>query len=389
MPGEDRSFTFDWTVPIDATPGAWNYSSRVWDTALGEYRSERSAPQSFTISGVPTTTTPSAAAGQYSDIVALSAQVLPVGVAGSVTFRVDGGAPITATYEASTGIASVNYTVPLGAGTFAIISAFSSADPIYLDSSGSASLTVTREDATVAPSAANPTSVKVVSPGGTAPPVTLTATITEVVDASPGNLSNAVPVSFTLTPLLGGSPIVCDASTSGGGVGGTLAATCTFAAVPVNLYTVTVSLGGQYYAGSAASVLSVYDPALGFATGGGTVLRSGVLANFGFNVKFLKKGQIQGALLYVEHRPSGDVVVKSNALGTLVIRGNSAVFNGKATVNGVGNYQFQTTVVDNGEPGVRDLLGLEVRQPNGAVQTDLTFGHRVITSGNIQVPLRR
>jgi len=54
----------------------------------------------------------------------------------------------------------------------------------------------------------------------------------------------------------------------------------------------------------------VYDPSLGFVTGGGTVMHNGVPANFAFSAKYLKNGQTQGSLLYLEHRASGDVVLK-------------------------------------------------------------------------------
>ena len=333
-----------------------------------------------------TTTTVSAVAGQYSDVVTLSMQVQPTGAGGSVSFSVNGGAAILATYSSTTGVATASYTIPLGAGVYPVTATFTSGSALFTDSSGSANLTVSRENAIVTPSSANVASVRVASPGGASPAFTLTAAITEVADGSLGDISNAVPVTFTLTPVLSGSPVACTATTSGGGVGGTLNASCTFSGVPVDLYAVTMAIGGTYYTGSGTSVLSVYDPSLGFVTGGGTVVHDGVLANFGFNVKFLKNGRIQGGLLFVEHRTAGDIVLKSNAPGTLAIVGTSAAFTGKATVSDVGNYRFQATVVDNGEPGSNNQFGLQVVQPSGAIQADLTFAQRTINSGNIQVP---
>src|SRR5205085_9238883 len=130
---------------------------------------------------------------------------------------------------------------------------------------------------------------------------------------------NATPVTFTLIPVGPGSTIVQTATTSGGGVGGTLTANCNLTNVPVNVYEVAISIGGNFYQGSASTVVSVYDPSLGFVTGGGTVINNGVRANFGFNVKYLKNGQIQGSLIYIEHRASGDVMLKSNSMGSLSI----------------------------------------------------------------------
>jgi hypothetical protein len=154
----------------------------------------------------------------------------------------------------------------------------------------------------------------------------------------------------------------------------------------VNVYDITISIGGNYYIGSAETCLAVYDPSLGFVTGGGKVTRNGVPANFAFSVKYLKNGQSQGSLLYLEHRAAGDLVLKSNSMGALSIVGNTAVITGKATLNGVGNHGFRATVVDNGEPGTTDQFGLNVTNPTGAVMTSLTFAPLTIDGGNIQVP---
>jgi hypothetical protein len=44
------------------------------------------------------------------------------------------------------------------------------------------------------------------------------------------------------------------------------------------------------------------------------------------------------------------------------------------------------TVVDNGEPGTNDQLGLQTTNPTGANVADLSFGLTVLRGGNIQVP---
>jgi hypothetical protein len=178
------------------------------------------------------------------------------------------------------------------------------------------------------------------------------------------------------------------ASTTGGGVALPLTATCNFSGVPVNVYNVTFTIGGNFYQGSGQSSVIVFDPSLGFVTGGGRVANpnTGALANFGFNVKSQKDGTSQGSLTYVEHRPGGDLVLKSSSMGPLVIVGNQGIFEGTATLNGVANYTFRVRVIDNGEPGTSDLFGLEVTAPGGAAVADLTFSPATIVSGNIQVP---
>ncbi len=235
----------------------------------------------------------------------------------------------------------------------------------------------------VTPSSSNPTAVKVNTAGGTAGPVVLTANITEATDeATYGDISFAVPVTYQLIPVGAGSTYTCTATTSGGGVGGTLATSCTFSSVAVNVYDVHISIGGNYYQGSADTILAVYDPSLGFVTGGGSVMHNGVKANFGFIVTYLKKGNIQGSLLYIEHRPTVDVVLKSNAMGSLSVLGSTAYVLGKATLNGVGNYSFMATVVDKGEPRISD----QVKNPRGTIVADLTFPPITLSGGNIVVP---
>jgi len=285
------------------------------------------------------------------------------------------------------GTGTVTGTAQVAAGSYPVT--FSVDDGHNPPVTAGLNIIATREDAMVTHSLSSPTAVKVNAPGGTAGPITLSVNIAEATDEpTDGNISNAVPVAYTLTPMGPGSSYTCAATTSGGGVGGTLAASCSFASVPVNVYDVHVTIGGNFYQGSGDTVLAVYDPSLGFVTGGGVVMHDGVRANFGFNAKYVKSGQIKGSLLYIEHRPSGDVILKSNAMGSLSIVGNTAYILGKATLNGVGNYKFRATVVDFGEPGTADRFGLQVNNPSNVIVSDLTFSPITLAGGNIQVPHR-
>jgi hypothetical protein len=120
--------------------------------------------------------------------------------------------------------------------------------------------------------------------------------------------------------------------------------------------------------------------------GGGSLIHNGYKANVGVNIKYLKNGNAQGSLLYIEHRPTGDVVVKSNAIGAMAIVANEAKPSGKATVNGVGNHSFIARVIDNGDPGLMDRFGLRVTTPGGVVLIDLTFDPIQLSGGNFSVP---
>src|SRR5262249_47194088 len=103
-------------------------------------------------------------------------------------------------------------------------------------------------------------------------------------------------------------------------------------------------------------------------------------------VKYNKNAQPQGSVMYLEHRPGTDVTLKSNALQSMSIVANTAVILGKATVNGVGNYSFQATVIGNGLASADNLFGLQVTDPSGKVVPDLSFSPISLKSGKILVP---
>jgi hypothetical protein len=325
-------------------------------------------------------------------MVTLSATVSPVAsgalaISGTMQFSVNGaavGGPVAV--NPATGNATYTYPNLLGHGLYPITAAFTSTNPYFLSSSGANTLTVTPEDAVITPWPSNPPSQQVRSPGGTAGPVTLTASVVEANDdTTQGNINNAV-VTCALAPLIAGTgTLMAPAITTGGGPGGTITATCTFPSVPVNAYDVQFSAGGSYYTGVSHSGFAVYDPSLGFVTGGGSLMVNGYLVEFGFNAKYLKSGNPQGSLTYVEHRPSGDLVVQGVAPQFLSIVGNAAVFACKATIGSTGNYTVAATVVDNGEPGAGvDQFGLRISNPDGS--TFLAVPLTTIIGGNIQAP---
>jgi len=339
-----------------------------------------------------TTVTVDAASGVYSDSATLTATVSPATyldqtISGNVQFSVDGnpvGSPVAVN---SSGVATTSYTVDVAAGPHTITAAFTSTNTAFLNSSNTGTLTVSKEDATVSPAAANAFAVKVNSPGGTGGPIPLCFEINEVSDGSPGDTSKITSVTVSVTPIGSGSAVSAGTAVlSGGGVGATRTACVTLSNVPVNVYDVTLTINGNFYQGTGHTVLVVYDPSLGFVAGGGQLIHNGFKANVGVNIKYLKNGNAQGSLLYIEHRPTGDVVVKSNVIGSMAIVGNEALPTGKATVNGVGNHNFIGRIIDNGEPGFNDRFGLRVTSPSGSLLVDLTFDPIQLSGGNFSVP---
>src|SRR5207237_6973747 len=133
-------------------------------------------------------------------------------------------------------------------------------------------LTVTNATAIVRIPNSNPSAILVTRPGGSAPAFTITARVTEPVDGSYGDITKALPATFNLSGVGGGGGSTCTAPKATKTLPATSSApgqmdvSCTFpAGVGVNVYDLTVSVGGSY-TGSADAVLTVYDPSMGGAT---------------------------------------------------------------------------------------------------------------------------
>ena len=333
---------------------------------------------------VTTTTTAAASTGQYSDPTTLSATLSADCVpTGSMEFRVDGVLVGTVPVN-GTGTYSTNYIITNAPGSHTITANFVSDNPFFGDSSGSNTLTVTQEDASVTFPANNPFSVKVNSPGGTAGPITFCADITEVPDGSAGDISNAT-ASFTFNPVAGsGLPTVGPVSYSA--VGASRRACVILTDVPVDVFDITVTVGG-YYIGSGNSVLAIFDPSLGFITGGGRVMNpnTGCTGNFELNAKFKKDDSLQGSNTYRENCANSNVNIDLNVLQSMSLVGDTAVLLGKATVGNTPDSSFRLIIRDNGEPGRNDLFGLTITNPDGSANPTYSFAPRTISGGNIQV----
>jgi hypothetical protein len=377
-----KSIRLRWIAGADSAFTVTNSGWTIDNVSLAE---------GYQTSSVTTVTTVGAVSGQYSDQVILNANVSAgcINPAGTIEFKV-GNVTVATLPVNGNGTYSTPYTITNAPGSHTITANFVSSNPYFQNSNGSNTLTVNREDASVAFPNTNPYSVKVNAAGGTAGPITICADITEVADGSAGNLSNpTTTASFSFSPVAGGNAPTPGAVTySGGGVGGTLRACTIVSNVRVDVYDVTVTVNG-YYTGTGSTVLAVYDPSLGFVSGGGTIINNGNIANFGINIKYIRNGKPQGSLLYIEHRPNGEVKIKSNALDSMSIVNNTAIVLTKATVNGIGSHNIRMTVVDNGEPGSSDQLGLQTTNPSNVGMPDLTFGLTTLRGGNIQVPLPR
>jgi hypothetical protein len=261
-------------------------------------------------------------------------------------------------------------------------------DPVYASSSSTpATFTITLEDATIQYSGdtLDPTSTV----------VTLAAVITEAQDGSIGDNLNLTSLHFAVfkySDTSMSSPVFwCDApvtatGAAGSGTGTAKCLTLT-TSLPADNYIVQVSLNtnGYYTAPNVDAAVTVYVPGTGFTTGGGWIndpTNVGFRDNFGFTVKYLKNGNIQGNSLFI-YRVQTNIgyglrdynwIVKSNAMTALNQACTTttpvvcnATFTGKSTVTAVdritgvayslgGNYQFEVDVTDNGEPGSKSAV---------------------------------
>lgn len=62
----------------------------------------------------------------------------------------------------------------------------------------------------------------------------------------------------------------------------------------MNVYDVSLTIDGDFYQGTGSTVLTVYDPSLGFVSGGGSLIHNGYKASVAVNIKYLKSDKAKG-----------------------------------------------------------------------------------------------
>jgi hypothetical protein len=409
--------------PVSLPAGDYDIDVR-YDGTEGYYESSSGAG-TLTVVEEATQLTVDDASVQYSDSVELSAtltddddtplegKTLSFGVTGACSGSGVTDASGTATFLCS--------NVPLAAGSYGIEVTYEGDAGYYQATMDVGTLTVTAENAKVRFSDENPVAVRVMEAGGDSGFFELTFYVREAYNAdlgeepkgepltAPGDIGLAV-ASLRLVPVGPGSPVdgLCQtAPVTGNDYEARLPVTCSFEEVPVNTYTAEAAVGGGYYEGLGEDVLTVYDPSLGFATGGGWFYwpGTGEKTNFGFTMKYNKKGgNVKGSLLVIRHVGDEEIYrVKSNALYGLALGSEDsfgwATFSGKSTylepdwLEPIGNYEFVVYVEDRNEPGIGiDRFWIEVHDKEGLVvpvmsmERDGPTNAVEIGGGNIVVP---
>jgi len=157
---------------------------------------------------------------------------------------------------------------------------------------------------------------------------------------------------------------------------------------------------GNYYTRDASEdnvVVTVYKPVGDFITGGGFILpdnsagqyasTDGLKTNFGYNVKYNKKGKkLRGHMNIIFRRLEGDGIhtyqIKGNAIQSLGVNmaNMSAKFGEfitKANLQDItdpdnhipiaGNLRLKVEMTDRGEPGTDDSIGFNLTKTNGVL----------------------
>jgi hypothetical protein len=319
----------------------------------------------------------------------------------------------TATLSGGTASADVQVTSAAGTATYRAVFT-STSDNFDGSTSDSEDLAVTREDATITYHGDNPAALEVsvaggdLATGGLVLLVDVQENETTATMAAPGDIGLA-DLAVSLVPMGPGSTVdlACSGVVTGTGYDAVNTFTCTNAGpLEVNAYEVQVAVAGDYYtAPPHTDAFTVYDPSLGFTTGGGTFEFQGDQVNFGFVMRYNPAGKnLRGNLLLVRHHDDGTTSrLKSNVLGSLA-QGEAtdfgwASFDGKSTYTTwdpgsgdyvtVGNQEFTVYVEDHGSSGIA-MDRLWVKGP-GAFEMPGTLAAasgntETLTGGNISVP---
>jgi subtilisin family serine protease len=361
---------------------------------------------------------------QYSDLITLTANVIPQILAGdsptgTIQFQLQENAVWTtvASVALSDGSASEDVQVTSASGIASYRAVFNSTNTNFSGStSDTESVTVTREDAEIAWYEDNPAALEVSSAGGDLDAGELVFII-EVQEneitaerAAPGDIGLA-GLTVQLTPVSPGSIMNLDCSgvVSGTGYDAVNTYTCTNPGpLPVNTYEVEAQVTGDYYSAPEwFDAVTIYDPSLGFATGGGTFILDGDRVNFGFVMRYNRAGRgLQGSLLVMRHHDNGKVSrLKSNALGNLALGEDPGLPMGWASFDGrsilttfnegsgqymsVGNQQFRVYVEDRTTNGTGpDRYWMTGPEPFAFPGTLATAASNTeeLTGGTISVP---
>jgi len=418
--------------------GAGSCSITASQAGNDAYNAAPDVTRDFTIGKYVTTTTVASSVNpvQYSDLIDVTATVTPDAFGGltpatSADIYLNGVKIGTVTLTASggklTGTLSSYQVLLAPPGPYQLKAVFKGVDTTnFTVADATTSLSVSKEDARATytgalfASTANATSTSAI--------VTLAATIQDITavdsnsDPDAGDIRNAT-VKFVdrdtnqtlCTPL--GIGLVTTGDTKTGTV------TCNFNATlannsPSRMYTVGVVVDGYYTRNDSIddTVVTVAQPLPNlFITGGGYLLLSssaglhqgdpGSKANFGLSVKYNAGGRnLQGSVNLIVRSAGRVYQIKGNAMTSLAVQSTTppapATFNGKASILDItspnhpvsvdGNASLQIDMIDNGNLGNPDTIGITLWDKNGGLWFSSSWNgvktiQQPISAGNLSV----
>jgi len=351
-------------------------------------------------------------AGQYSDESTLSATLVDNGagslngtplVGKTVDFYYNGALVGSGTTDVA-GKASYDYAIPSSAGNATVQAKYAGDGGYGASNSAVTTFLVNRENAegtTISNAGAAQVGAK---------SFTVTVGIKEARLGNgnepdpndgqlPGSIANVPSLTASASGVSSNGNIVgnCAAgSVSGSGYGAVKSFTCTFGdgvtQIPVDVYTLTFTVGGNYYTGTYEDVFSIWDPAAGFATGGGSFMFDGDRVSFGFSFTMTKgKTTPRGGLVVVRHLAGGGVCrAKSNSMDAPAVVNNIVTLGGKGNYNCVENNvttisQGNINLIAVGEDWATSGANADKFRVKAMDKLDMTTTV-VLAGGNIQVP---
>jgi fibronectin type III domain protein len=273
------------------------------------------------------------------------------------------------------GTGSISGSVGAQAGTYLVtISASDGHNPAV---TGMMRIVVLQDDATVTLSPANPATVKLNAKATASGAVTLRSTVSSADGA--GDISNATPVTYVLTGLSRGVTYTRAAVLAPGHTAGSVEATVRLKGLPVDAYRIQVSVGGWYFKGASAGLLTVYRVQARAVQARGAIAREGKPGSLTLNARYLAGGRLSGQLGYSQQVESGTISLKSTSLAAMIVSGSRSYIQGSGTTNDGARVRFLLTVVRGGTGraalGVIDASGQEVQ--------GLSFDLQPFTSSHI------
>jgi hypothetical protein len=314
---------------------------------------------------------------QYSDAASLSGTLVDTAanpdapVPGKTLDFVLGTQAASAGPTSATGSAATSLVVTQQPGSVTSVSTSFAGDADFGSSSDSDPFSIEKEDCTLAYSGDT-----LVAP---ATMTTLAADLGEP-DSSLGDRSGKA-VTFAATGVADPTVRTFNGVTDASGH------VSTTAALPADVYSVSVSFAGDaFYKACATSsdTLVTVQAAGSKVTGGGWISIGTGRTSFGFNAipeaGGLWKGQFQLRSQGGKDRFHGNVVQ------TLSGSANSATWSGTGSWNGQPGYRYEIAVEDNGSSGRKagDTIKIAITSPSGAVAFS-SGGAQELKGGNITV----